>query len=277
MVRQFKLINALGQEFDLMRKDAFFQTPSGLGFSVDFDVEPVGYDWIETDSQIDQKTVSGELVFTKYQGYQEFIRFCSQSPLSLCYCPVDTWYYIPCKLGKIDKGEFQRASRRLICPVDFICFGLWYESVQITQTQLGDNEGKIYAYTYPYTYVETAAGVAQLDNTGTLPSYAKLHIKGPCTNPGWALTVGGQVTVRGRVMAEIPAGNKLVVDSAPATMEIAEYTQDNRFVENLYPKSDFSTARFLTIPVGKSQITFSHEGVGPIDAFVEVRQLATSV
>ena len=102
MVRQFKLINALGQEFDLMRKDAFFQTPSGLGFSVDFDVEPVGYDWIETDSQIDQKTVSGELVFTKYQGYQEFIRFCSLSPL----CAIARW--IP---GIISPASWERSTR----------------------------------------------------------------------------------------------------------------------------------------------------------------------
>ena len=36
MVRQFKLQNANGQTFDLMQRDAFFYTPDGLGFTMEF-------------------------------------------------------------------------------------------------------------------------------------------------------------------------------------------------------------------------------------------------
>lgn len=69
----------------------------------------------------------------------------------------------------------------------------------------------------------------------------------------------------------------MVVDSAPASLEIAEYTIDNGFVRNLYQVSDFATARFLIVPIGESTLAFSHEGGGEIEAFVEVSALATSI
>ena len=69
----------------------------------------------------------------------------------------------------------------------------------------------------------------------------------------------------------------LVVDSAPASLEIAEYTIDNGFVRNLYQVSDFATARFLIVPTGESTLAFAHEGGGEIEAFVEVSALATSI
>ena len=82
---------------------------------------------------------------------------------------------------------------------------------------------------------------------------------------------------RGKVAAIISEGNKLVVDSAPASLEIAEYTIDNGFVRNLYQVSDFATARFLIVPTGESTLAFAHEGGGEIEAFVEVSALAASI
>ena len=44
-----------------------------------------------------------------------------------------------------------------------------------------------------------------------------------------------------------------------------------------YQDSDFSTARFVILPVGESTLTFSHDGTGVIDAFAEVERLARTV
>jgi hypothetical protein len=85
------------------------------------------------------------------------------------------------------------------------------------------------------------------------------------------------VLQRGKVTAEIPAGNKIIVDSRSGNMELSEYTTLNVFVRNLYPASDFSTARFILIPPGESTLAFTHEGIGTIDAFVEVNILAATV
>lgn len=58
-------------------------------------------------------------------------------------------------------------------------------------------------------------------------------------------------------------------------MEIAEYTLEGTFVQNLYQSSDFSTGRFIYAPPGESTLTFSHDGTSDITAYVEVENLRT--
>ena len=48
-------------------------------------------------------------------------------------------------------------------------------------------------------------------------------------------------------------------------------------MQNLYQKSDFSTSRFVILPVGKSTLNFSHDRNEIIEAYLEVEQLARTV
>lgn len=141
-MRKFKLINAEGQEFDLMRKDAFFFSPSGLGYEMQFDTTPAGYDFIELDSEMLQKTVSGSVVFAGYEQYEEFALFVSKEPLQLAYQPLEEWRYINCKIARLTKGEKESGSHRLISDVDFLCLSTWYESLKVVNTEVdpGDRE-----------------------------------------------------------------------------------------------------------------------------------------
>lgn len=277
MVRQFRLINANGDELDLMARTHFFHSPSGLGYGYEYTTQTAGYDFLTTDSLLSQKTVSGEVVFLgakPYQDYQDFVSFCAKTPLKLAYMPDNTWYYLNVQVQTLQKTEI---TTGLICPVDFLAFGTWYKQTVVTQSEMDASAGKVYDYTYNYTYAETAVGTAVIVNSGDLPAYVKLHIMGPCVNPTWALEHNGEVVARGAVTASIDTGNKLVVDSAPATLEIAEYTTNNAYVRNLYQSSDFSTARFMLAPVGESTLTFSNSGSADINAYVEVSALAESV
>lgn len=276
-MRRFKLINARGQEWDMSVKESFFQNPSGLGVSRGIDSISAGLDWIVTDNQVEQQTVSGDILLKGYQKYSDFVRFCSYTPLTLCYMPLNKWFYRSCLIEKLEKSEINFGQYWLVCPVDFLCLTAWYDQITARKTQLDSSVGKVYSYTYPYTYSETTAGTVLINNIATIASPSRLHIIGPVTNPSWALLQGGKITVQGKVNAVITAGNKLVVDSSPSALEIAEYTYDNVFVRNLYPDSDFSTARFLYIPPGESTITFQHEGSSEIDAWIEVKQIATTV
>lgn len=274
-MRKFKLINSSGAEFDLMDKTAFFQSASGLGLQRNIDSVQAGYDFIETDNELDQHTVSGEIAFGDYERYADFVRFCAKSPLVFCYQPINRWYFINCTISKLEKGEIQ--SARLVCLVDFLCYSTWYDKVSVNKTKVDTSVGKTYSYAYPYIYAETSAGSVEIINTGDIPSPCKLHIKGAVVNPSWALIKDGKTILTGKVNATVPYGHKIIVDSSPASIEIAEYTNNNVFVSNLYQNSDFATARFLTIPTGNCKVTFMHEGAGIIDAFVEVKQLAETV
>lgn len=77
----------------------------------------------------------------------------------------------------------------------------------------------------------------------------------------------------GAVTTEIKEGQKLVVRSEADRLEIAIYTTENEWVEDVYQQSDFSTARFIYAPPGDSTLKFSHEGSQELNVSVEVRCL----
>lgn len=137
----------------------------------------------------------------------------------------------------------------------------------IVSTLDTDKEG----YTYPYRYASSVPGTVDIVN-GNLESYFKITIFGPVTNPVWSLYKSGVRLETGRMNLTVPSGNKLVVDSNPATMEIAEYTAAGQFIANRYGDSDFTTARLFMLPAGNCSVVFTQDGVGTVNAFVEVKK-----
>lgn len=276
-MRKFKLINGNGAELDLTDRAHFFHNVGGLGFARDIDGVQVGYDFIVTRDDPTQKKPNGDMVFQTYAGYQEFVAFCAVTPLVLAYMPISTWHYLDCKVEKLGKTEIDKKTRCLICPVDFLGLGTWYASKKIYQVASGEAEGKTYPYTYSYTYVELAAGSVEVNNTGAEPSPCIIHIFGEAVSPSWALIKNGLTVLTGKINATIVAGNKLVVSSVTARLELAEYTVNGVFVRNAYQDSDFSTARFIMVPPGRSTISFTHEATTALAAVVEVLQIADTV
>lgn len=61
-MRQFNLTNANGQVFDLMRKDAFFNTPEGLGWGVTDTIMQVDKAYIVTESVPNTPAPAGEML-----------------------------------------------------------------------------------------------------------------------------------------------------------------------------------------------------------------------
>lgn len=258
MVRRFKLMNANGAEWDLMRFDAFFHAPDGLGISRSISSIRTGGDYLETDSFPDQRTVTGEMVFMNYSIYKDFVGFVSADPLLLFYAPENTWYRVGCRVQFLGKTEIKTANR-LICPVQFLCTGMWHESATVETDLEGAESPKTYPYGYNYTYFDATLGGMAIQN-GNLESPVILSIFGPVQDPSWSLTQGGSVVSTGAVSALITEGNKLVVDSRPDRMEIAEYTQNGEYVRNLYQYSDFSTDRFVYAPPGESLLSVTGTG-----------------
>lgn len=313
-MRKFFLTNAAGETWNLMRFDAFFHAPDGLGFSQTISSARVGTDYLETDAYLDQHTISGEMVFANYAVYQQFIAFAMRSPLVMTYMPESTEYFIRCTVQSIGKTEIGSANR-LICPIAFLCSGTWFEREQayyenepdavkvvltgdivtfdadgtelLESLQLDEDDtvtviysytqgaSKHYSYTYNYTYTDSALGGVTIHN-GSIESPLIVSILGAANNPTWALTQDGVVVATGAVTAEIPEGHRLVIDARPASMEIAEYTNDGVYVRDLYAMSDFSTARFLYAPAGESIVTVNAGGTS-VNTIVEVEKYAYTV
>lgn len=275
-MRKFKLMNSRGEAFDLMRRDAFFSTPDGLGFDETIEFAQMGDQYVDTYHYATQMVITGEMRFAGYEQYKEFTSFITDD-LVLMYAPLDTWYEADCILQSITKGELDNITGYLVCTVSFCRKSLWHSNRIFIKSNPSAGDGKVYPYTYPYTYAEATAGDMTINNIGTIQSSCVIHIFGPVSNPRWALIQNGEIVADGAVTVDIPEGRKIVIDSDPASLEIAEYTTNNVYVRDLYQYSNFSTARFIMIPPGSSILRVLNAGIAEVDAFVEVRQSAKTV
>lgn len=270
-VRNFKLINGNGTELDLTRAGFLLWKPDGLGWGITPTVTAVGSSYIVTDTTLERPRPTGSMVFANYQAYQQFLSFIQVGGLVLAYKPISTWYYLDCTVV-IDKSEIKPDNDRLICPVDFYGTSQWYEKLEASAISVSLDEGaKIYPYKYQYRYSSGATGAIEVQN-GNLSSYFKLTIMGAVDNPVYTLYQGGVQIASGKINVSVPAGRKLVIDTHPATMQIAEYTTANVLVGDRYANSDFTTERLFALPAGLCTIQVNDDGGAVASAFVEVRK-----
>lgn len=268
-MRQFWIKNSKGQTFDMNREDAFFSDPKGLGISRKTTYEQVGYSWLEKENILSQKKPYGNMIFDGYEQYDEFINIVQYTPLILMYQPLDTMYYMDVNTFTIDKSEISNEDTFLTCKVTFEGSSPWYKKRTISRNVI-DSAGKNYSYAYPYTYSDLQSGKAELKNESGIEAYCRLKLYGPLTNPSWKLSQNNVLISEGKVIATIGSGSCLIVDSDPTKMEISEYDLLETFVSSLYEKSDFSTNRFIYVPVGKSTLKITHEGPGEVRYAAEV-------
>lgn len=271
-MRRFKLKNALGQEFDLMRKDAFFHSPDGLGYSADITSSDLGDYYIAVDEKLSQKTVTGEMIFSTYEMYDIFIEFCMHSPLILFKNSGEQsseWEQATCTLSKLSLSEIGAKSRRLICPIDFLLESPWKREQTYQTTNSGSIKANGYPHGYPRTYVSAQNSAVKVNNPGNKEAPIKITILGKCTYPHYSLRQNGIEVAQGTIKADIESGYRLIIDSNPETAEISIYSITGECTD-AYQMSDFSTERFIYAPPGTSILQFSQTGGDNVTAIVEV-------
>jgi hypothetical protein len=84
------------------------------------------------------------------------------------------------------------------------------------------------------------------------------------------LSVNNEQVSSGKITAEIFDGNQIVVNSRDDALEIAEYTNQNVFIQNLYPQADITRENFLYIPPGTSKLTLTDDSMSDITAYLEI-------
>lgn len=271
-MRKFSVINAKGTIFNMMRIDAFFSDPSGLGTKAKNSYTKAGISFINTKSAIEQKKPSGTMNFTGYKQYDEFMDVIKFKPLVLVYEPYEgNVLYMDCDSYEITKTEISHKTNRLECKIKFNGTSTWYRKVKALKNE-SLHKGKKYSYRYPYIYTELASGVINITNQSNLPAYAKITVLGPVKNPSWVLMKSGKTVATGKIDLTLKKGQRLVVNSDPTNLEICVCDENNQILEDAYEKSDFSTDRFIYPPPGESKLSFSHEDANEMKIWVEVRE-----
>lgn len=277
-VRKFKLINANGAEWDLMRKDGFLHEPDGLGISQQNEYMRIGntYEMIQRLSA--QKSISFNMVFKDYAIYRQFADFIIYQPLKLAYMPMSEWVYCDGEITDMSKGEIDYQTNRLICNTTFTATSLWYIPRQARRTADDVENPKKYTYQYDYQYADAINGYINVVNNSNEDAQGTITIFGEITNPSWYVSVNNNVIESGSVTATIPKGNKLVINSKDGQLEVAEYVGNtDEYVRNLYQATDFSKETFVHFPPGNSVLFVSGSADEPIDAWVQIDEVHDTV
>lgn len=264
-MREFRLKNARGDEWNLTEEKSFLASPK-ISAERKIAYMQIGSISIKTEDVLKQKSIPAKIVFGGYEIYDGFCRFIQHRPLELVYTAADT-YRMKVEIEKLTKTELDNAG----LTVDITMKGLttWYKSV--FQENMQPAGGKVYTYTYPYTYSDNTQGSIEFECDSVEASPIRLNIMGPCENPAWELYVNGIKSASGKVLCSISEGHRLVVDATQIPYELAEYDGSGAFVQSLYQLSDFSTQRFLQAGFGKNRVACRHDGTAPIKVAAEVR------
>jgi len=270
-MRQFRLKNALGLEYDLNDTRHLFYSPNGLGQKHDVEYENIGYRYEKIEDVLEQKQIKGRMRFSDYEEYHQFALFIQHKPLVLEYTSFGT-YYMDVSIDQLDKEELGKLG--LTPTIRINGLSSWYKVLKVENTP--GMSGKVYPYNYPYVYSDFSAGEIRLQSDSTIESPCRIHLMGPCTNPSWSHYLNGSRMMTGKLgTADNPciveAGKRIIIDNTGAVYSIKEYDTDGKVIRNLYALSDFSTRRFVTLGYGENRILYQHEGTNEMKAIVEGR------
>ena len=277
-MRHFALINNKGQRYDLNEMDFFLYSPSGMGFSRATSYRQIGTTWSMYNDCYAQEARQGYIRFKEphsYQKYFDFLVFAQQTPLQYEYTPENKTFYMDCVIGVIDKTEI--SGEGLKCQIQLTPLSLFYQKYFAESADGEAGGGKTYNYSYPYIYSSAAQGTVAVESDAADDSPCKVAIFGPLVNPVWYHYVNNKQVEQGRMVGEVIAEHKLVIDTTTMPYSITEQDMLGNVIYNRYEDCDFSTERFFFLKFGHNRISVGQSGVNIPHLVVEGRLQYASV
>ena len=265
MSRSFSLINANGETYDLtVRPTAFLHSVGGMGASFETEYQRIGGHFSLLSYYAAQGKISGSVKLWSRAEYFNFAKFCQQRPITLLYTRDGVTFRRNGIITSIGKDE----TDPLNAAIEFTCTTPFYTVVSAFNDGAASG-GKVYDYSYDYTYAENAAQSVTISSDTVNDSPCKITIYGYAENPTWSHYLNNQLIATGKVNAIIAADRKLVIDTTVIPYQIRLYDLQGNFVQDLYQQSDFSTQRFFSLGFGQNVISVSAESVGVVKIGVE--------
>lgn len=259
MVREFKLINELGQEFSLMDiyNFALLTGPDGLGISYSTDYARIGNSFIESLRVMDQKQITGQINFINYDNYTSFVNFIeTASKLRLAYkIPYNNYtreFLRDVNIREITKTQKQE-NAIISETVIFDCLSLWYEEQEVVYTI--DPVSNELRWDFRWNPVFTAYDNRNIvfDNQGHTEASFKLELDGEVVDPKITILEDG---VEAKVLdlegLTIQTGSKFVYNTKETEQEICLVTSGVK--TNLFEMLNPNFINFMTLRKGVSTI-----------------------
>ena len=267
-VREFKLVNNLGQEYSLMDIEGhcLMTEPTGLGYSYTTEYEQLGNTFITNLRRIEQGQVSGQVNFLKYDNYKDLIDFIEHSEsiriaYTIPYEDGQKTYYKDIQIQNITKTEIQ-PNGILSESITFDALSLWY-SENVFEHTTSSVEGDVrWDFTWDPRFAGASTGSIDFINDGHTPAPIELEIDGEVVNPKITLLVEGQTYQEVTFTTTIAQYKKLLYGSKENNFYIYEEQTDGTLV-SLFDLEviDFANDNVVRLPKEKScTITLSATG-----------------
>ena len=217
MVREFKLINEIGQEFSLMdiENHILLTDPSGLGYAYETEYQQLNNTFITNLRKFQQGQISGTANFLEYDNYKAFVDFVEISE-SLKFS-----YKIPYKDGS-SKEYFKdvaiqsitKTQKQTNCvfseTVVFDCLSLWYEENTIIYTITPQSNEIRWDFEWDSRFTDYDSRNLQYINQGHTEAPILVEMDGHLVNPKIELYVEGELYQSVEIIVDIAEYEKLL-------------------------------------------------------------------
>lgn len=271
-MRTFRLYDNDGNRYNLTSRDhLFFYAIDGLGFEQSAEFQRIEDRFALLESHIEQATIEGTIKFWQPEAelqYFNFAQFCQNQPIMMDYNNNYGTYSRRGIITKIERGDGD--GNELLIKIQFKAQTPWYKEI-IEYNSGTESGGKVYNYSYDYTYLKGGKNTITIDSDSYQSSPVKLVVIGPAINPSWRHYLNGELMTEGKINGIIGPDNRLIVDTTTIPYRIIQVDALGQLVSDLYQQSDFSTYRFVRFGHGRNTVTFSADESNILNVGVEAQ------
>jgi hypothetical protein len=255
--RKFWLVNGNGDRWNLTEKEvkSFLDSPQGLGFQKSIDVTRYGERAYKNTETYNFPQVSGDIFFydtvnaTRYEKYNEFVRFLMVQPLTLYYqIPVSIYsgiadiYTLDCEVINLTKTE-SKTNRVLTSNIQINGLGFYQgDTVEINGT----------------------SATVTINNDGDFPVGFEIEINGDLKNPYFTLEQDGELYGEAKFNDDSNNFSSVYVDSKDGEQNVV-LKQDGSILPNPLAYQDLSISNgsvyvtFVKLEKGVSNLTIGDD------------------
>lgn len=271
-MRTFRLYDNDGNRYNLTSRNyLFFYAIDGLGFEQSAEFQRIEDRFALLESHIEQATIEGTIKFWQPEAelqYFNFAQFCQNQPIMMDYNNNYGTYSRRGIITKIERGDGD--GNELLIKIQFKAQTPWYKEI-IEYNPGTESGGKVYNYSYDYTYLKGGKNTITIDSDSYQSSPVKLVVIGPAINPSWRHYLNGELMTEGKINGIIGPDNRLIVDTTTIPYRIIQVDALGQLVSDLYQQSDFSTYRFVRFGHGRNTVTFSADESNILNVGVEAQ------
>lgn len=264
MVREFSLLNELGQEYSLMDIERYclLTEPSGLGITYKNNYQELGNIFIQNSSQVKQSQIGGTLNFANYKNFNSFGNFIKTSKsLKIKYkIPFDNNHIEFLKdvvLSSLSKTEVQQ-NGFLSESIIFDCLSSWYQNKETVYTIAKLEQEIQWDFRWDARFADYSERSIVFDNDGHTEASFTLEMLGYLINPGFSITQNGEVINSLNFNMTLQQGESLLYSSRDNDIYIKKKNTNGTFT-NLFTQNyvDINNNNVFKIPQGTSTISLT--------------------